>query len=111
LGSIAAMNISKDLHPALTSRPTGVNAIPELIAVTGRRARVVKVVVVICLGLLIWWPLVFLPVAVIVPTIAVAAILVALLAAIAAPIWLLVRPVRARLRAQRSMRSLSRLRP
>ena len=105
------MHSSKHPHPVLTGRPTAIKASPELIAVTARSARVVRVGVIICLGLLIWWPLVFLAVAVIVPTMAIAAIGAAPMAAIAAPTWLLVSRVRARHGAQQSMPSLNRLRP
>ena len=105
------MNTSDDVSLAQTGQPRSVTANSELIEVTGRTARIVKISVVIILGLLIWWPLVFFAIAVIVPTLVVAAILAALGAAIAAPIWLLVRRVRVRHRAHRSMLSLHRLRP
>ena len=105
------MSTSDDLRPAPTLHPTPVKASQGLIEVSGRTARFVKVSVVIILGLLIWWPVVFFAIAVIVPTLVVAAILAALGAAIAAPIWLLVRRARVRHRAHRSMLSLHRLQP
>jgi hypothetical protein len=108
---MGGMDTSDSVSPAQTGQPRSVKASSELIEVTGRTARFVKISVVIILGLLIWWPLVFLAVAFIVPTLAVAAILVALGAAIAAPIWLLVRRVRARHRAHQSMLSPHRLQP
>ena len=72
--------------------------------------RIVKVGVVIVLGLLIWWPLVFLALAFIIPAVVIAAAIAAVIAAIASPIWLLVRRVRAYHHAHQPMLSLRRLR-
>lgn len=92
------MNASDDLSPAPAGRRNTVKGRPEHIEVTGRIPRIVKADVVISVGLLIWWPLVILALVFIVPAVAVAAVL----AAVVAPIWLLGRRLNVHHRPHRS---------
>lgn len=105
------MNTSDDLHPGRPAKPTTAEAHPELSEVSRRSARNAKIGALIVLGLLIWWPLLLLAIAFAVPTIAVAAVLGAVVAAIAEPIRLLVRRARAHRRKRHSFQLLKRLRP
>lgn len=105
------MNNPNDARPARTGQRTQVEASPQRIVVRDGGLRLVRGCVITGLALTIWWPVAILVIAVVVPTLAVAAVLAAGVAAIVAPPWLLVRRLRARDGAQRSTLSAQRVRP
>ena len=102
------MNITDDIHPALTGHPTPVEVSAEAIEVAGGGLRIAEVGVVTLLGLLVCPPLLILAVVVAVPVIAISAVIAAAAAAIAVP-TLLVRRVLAYHRAHGSTLFLHRL--
>ena len=86
---------TNDIHP------TGVEVTEEVVELSGGGLRILEIAAAGLLGLLLCPPLLILAVVVAVPSIAIAAVIAALFAAIAGPAWL-VRRVRAHHRAHGS---------